>query len=373
MDKQREQTLFRHRDADKWGPVAGTPEQGSDVEALRTLAGGIAHNFNNLNMGIQGNTSLMLFETDAHDPNYERLKTIEALVRRGSILISQLLGYAGEGRCRVRPIALNRLAKETLKTFGKTEKPIRVQLELAEDLFKIEADENQIAQVLLNLYANAADAMSRGGDLYVRTMNVTHKEMAGKAYKPRPGKYVVFIVTDTGTGMDKETMARIFEPFFSTKPVGQGMGLGLASVYGIVKAQGGYIDVDSEVGRGTSFKIYLPAHSKGSRCAKELSEKVVVNGKPCVPGNKPMTPQVPRQILSNKVCGRAEGPISVIEASPQQAAGNLHRKDDNSLDIRSLTPQPAKHCRQAEPTGNALAYAAQPGPEVRASRNDSAL
>ena len=259
MGKQREQILFEHGEPTKWAPVPTTPEQGSHMEALRTLAGGIAHNFNNLNMGIQGNTSLMLFETDSGDPNYERLKTIEALVHRGSILISRLLGYAGEGTFRLRPLALNRLVKDTLNAFSKAEKRIRVHAELAEDLLKILADHNQIAEVLLNLYANAADAMSRGGELSVKTMNVTHLEMAGKAHKPKPGKYVALIVTDTGIGIDKETMTRIFEPFFSTKPMDKGMGLGLASVYGIVKKQGGYIDVDSEVGHGTTFKIYLPA------------------------------------------------------------------------------------------------------------------
>jgi len=321
MDKQREETLFEYRGPDKWRPVASARKQGSSMEALRALAGGIAHNFNNLNMGIQGNTSLMLFETDSHDPNYERLKTIEGLIQRGSILINQLLGYAGEGRCRVRPIALNRLVQETLNTFGKAEKRIRVRLELAEDLSKIEADQNQIAQVLLNLYANAADAMSQGGDLYIRTMNVTHRGITDKAYKPRPGKYVLFMVTDTGIGMDKETMTRIFEPFFSTKPADKGMGLGLASVYGIVKTQGGHIEVDSEVGRGTTFNIYLPAHSKGSRCAKELSEKVVVNGKPCAIGNKAVIPRVPRQTAKSTACGPAEGQMSVIEPASRVGTG----------------------------------------------------
>ncbi|MDY6950747.1 MAG: ATP-binding protein [Thermodesulfobacteriota bacterium] len=298
MEKQREQTLFEYRTPHKWTSLPRTAEEGTHMEALRTLAGGIAHNFNNLNMGIQGNTSLMLFETDSHDPNYERLKTIETLVHRGSLLITQLLGYAGEGRCRLRPVALNRSVKNTLSTFCRAEKGIRIHLELAEELFTIEADQNQMAEVLLNLYANAADAMPQGGVLTIRTLNVTHRQIARNAHRARRGEYVALIVTDSGIGMDEETMARIFEPFFSTKPVGQGMGLGLASVYGIVKTQGGYIDVDSEVGRGTAFKIYLPAQcSKATGTEKPPAKVVVLNGNPMSLDNKPVTSPVPRQCV----------------------------------------------------------------------------
>jgi two-component system cell cycle sensor histidine kinase/response regulator CckA len=229
------------------------------MEALGTLAGGIAHNFNNLLTAIMGNTSLMLLGTDADHPSYENLKNIEKLVESGAKLTKQLLGYAREGSYEVRPISLNQVVKNTAETFATTRKDITVHQELAGDLLGIRADQGQAEQVLLNLYVNAADAMPGGGDLFLKTMNVTDRDMKGKPYRPRPGAYVLLRVRDTGIGMDKETMQRVFDPFFTTKGMGRGTGLGLASVYGIVKAHGGYIDVDSEKGRGSTFYLYFPA------------------------------------------------------------------------------------------------------------------
>ncbi|NIO20315.1 MAG: hybrid sensor histidine kinase/response regulator, partial [Candidatus Aenigmarchaeota archaeon] len=148
--------------------------------------------------------------------------------------------------------------EETSDTFGRTRKEFTIHKDLNEDLFAIEADEGQIEQILLNLYVNAADAMPDGGDLILKTMNTTHEDMKDKPYDPKPGKYVKLIVKDTGEGIDKKTMERIFEPFFTTKEMGKGTGLGLASVYGIIKGHGGYINVDSEKRHGSTFTIYLP-------------------------------------------------------------------------------------------------------------------
>jgi len=237
-------------------------QQAQKMEALGTLAGGIADNFNNLLMGIMGNASLMVSVTDSAHPNYEKLKNIEKLVDSGSKLTQQLLGYAREGRYEIIPLSLNQLMKETSDTFRATKKEIRVHRELAGNLFPIDADQGQIEQVLLNLYVNAADAMPGGGDLFLKTINVTDKDMKGRPYKPKPGNYVLLTVRDTGTGMDKRTTERVFDPFFSTKGLGKGTGLGLASVYGIIKAHGGYIDVESKKGSGTTFKIYLPGAEK---------------------------------------------------------------------------------------------------------------
>jgi two-component system cell cycle sensor histidine kinase/response regulator CckA len=229
------------------------------MEALGTLAGGIAHNFNNLLMGIQGNASLILLETDPAHPNYNRLKGIEQSVQSGSNLTSQLLSYAREEKYEIRPLNINHLLEETSKTFAATKREIRVHRDLWEGIQGILADQGQIEQVLLNLYINAADAMPRGGDLFLKTVNATHKDMSGKPYKVKHGDYILVTVRDTGVGMDEETMERIFEPFFTTKGLAKGTGLGLASVYGIIKAHGGYIEVDSHKGGGTTFSIYLPA------------------------------------------------------------------------------------------------------------------
>jgi len=243
--------------------------QAQRMEAIGTLAGGIAHDFNNLLMGIGGNASLMLMEIDSGHSFYERLKTIEKLVQMGARLTSQLLGYARKGRYEVRPIDLNRLLEDTSEAFGRTRKEIEIRRDLSGDLFPVMGDQGQIEQVLYNLYVNAADAMPSGGFLFLRTKNVTHEEIKGKFYRPKPGTYALIEVTDTGIGRDEGTKDRIFEPFFTTKEMGRGTGLGLASVYGIIKGHGGYIEVESEKGRGSTFMIYLPA----SRAEEEVRER----------------------------------------------------------------------------------------------------
>ena len=238
-------------------------QQAQRFEALGTLAGGIAHDFNNLLMNIQGNTSLMLFEIDDSHPHYELLKNIEKQVKSGAQLTRQMLGYARKGKFNVKPLDLNQIVGESAETFRRTRKEITIVQELEEDLFSIAADQGQIEQVLLNLYVNASDAMPGGGTLFIKTKNETHLNIKGDRYNPKPGNYVQLTISDTGIGMDKETLERIFDPFFTTKEMGRGTGLGLASVYGIIKNHDGYIDVDSEKDRGTTFTIFLPATDKG--------------------------------------------------------------------------------------------------------------
>ncbi len=250
-------------------------QQAQKLEAVGTLAGGIAHDFNNLLMGIQGSVSLMLADIDSTHPYYERLKKIEKQIQSGARLTSHLLGYARKGKYEVKPVDLNQMLKEASETFGRTRKEVTIHRELAEGLLAIEADPGQIEQVLLNLFVNASDAMPGGGDLILKTMNVTHKDMKGKLYDPRPGKYVLLTVTDTGTGMDTETMERIFDPFFTTKEMGRGTGLGLASAYGIIKAHGGYIDIDSKKGQGATFSIYLPASERKVQEAVKTAEPFI--------------------------------------------------------------------------------------------------
>ncbi len=250
-------------------------QEAQKMEAIGTLAGGIAHDFNNLLMSIQGNISLMLLNIDSTHPHYKFLTTIQNEITNGAELTKQLLGYARKGRYYVQLININELVEKTAMSVGIARREISIHQELAGDLFAIEADQGQIQQVLLNLLVNAADAMPGGGDLILKTANVTDKDIKGKVYDPKPGDYVLLTITDTGTGMDKETIKRIFDPFFTTKEMGRGTGLGLASTYGIIKGHGGYIDVDSEPGRGTTFTIYLPATEKKVEKAAKPAEQMV--------------------------------------------------------------------------------------------------
>jgi PAS domain S-box-containing protein len=245
------------------------------MESIGTLAGGIAHNFNNLLMAIQGNTSLILLDTDSNNACHRYAKNIEKQVKQGSELTSQLLGYAREGRYEIKPINLNQLVQRTAHTFGEAKKEIRLHMKLTYGPYGIKADQGQIEQVLLNLYVNAADAMPGGGDLFLETRNVTHEEMGRKPYEPKPGNYILLKVRDTGRGIDEETRDRIFEPFFTTKGLATGKGLGLASAYGIIRAHGGYIDVESEEGQGTTFKVYLPATENHTIAVNDRSDEIL--------------------------------------------------------------------------------------------------
>jgi PAS domain S-box-containing protein len=249
--------------------------QALKIESIGTLAGGVAHDFNNLLMGILGNASLILMNTDPADPNYNRLKSIEKQVESGSKLTSQLLGYARKGKYELKTINLNQLVKDTSELFGRTRKDISIYLELLPDLLAVEADKGQIEQVLWNLYVNAADAMPGGGNFILKTFNADHKNMKSRLYVPRPCKYVMLTVTDTGIGMDNEIKERIFDPFFTTKEMGRGTGLGLASAYGIINGHDGYIDVESRKDEGTTFSIYLPASEKKIAKSVDIAEKLL--------------------------------------------------------------------------------------------------
>ncbi|MCX5812166.1 MAG: PAS domain S-box protein, partial [Proteobacteria bacterium] len=222
------------------------------MEAIGTLAGGIAHDFNNLLMGIQGYASLALLELDPSHPNYERLKRIEAQVQSGADLTRQLLGFARGGRYEVKTADMNDILEKSSSMFGRTKKEITIHRKYAKDLFTVEVDRGQMEQVFMNLYVNAWQAMRGGGEIYLETENVLLNDEQAFPYAVKPGNYIRISMTDTGTGMDEKTRERIFDPFFTTKEMGRGTGLGLATVYGIIKGHNGFINVDSSPGHGTT-------------------------------------------------------------------------------------------------------------------------
>jgi len=302
-------------------------QQAQKLEAIGTLAGGIAHDFNNLLMGIQGNVSLMLIDMDSTHRYYERLNTIEKQVHSGARLTSHLLGYARKGKYEIGPVNLNQLVEETAETFGRTRKEITINRELTEDLLVIEADAGQIEQVLLNLFVNAADAMPGGGDLILKTFNVTHDDMREKLYDPMPGNYALLTVTDTGAGMNKKTMERIFDPFFTTKERGRGTGLGLASAYGIIKGHCGYIDVESKKGHGTTFNVYLPASSKKVRKVVKAAERVTKGtGTALLVDDEDVVLEVGQDLLETMG-------YRVLTAKDGKEAVKAYRKNRDEIDI----------------------------------------
>ncbi len=250
-------------------------QQAHKMEAIGTLAGGIAHDFNNLLMGILGSTSLMLFNIKSNHPHYESLKNVEQHVQSGAKLTKQLLGIARGGKYEVKPTDLNRLLEKTSEMFSRTTKDIMVYTKYQTDIWPVEVDQSQIEQVLLNLYVNAWQAMPNGGDLYLQSENVFLDEEHLRLLSLKPGRCVRLTITDTGVGMDEATVQRIFDPFFTTKEMGRGTGLGLASVYGIIKNHDGIIDVFSKKGEGATFTIYLPASDKQIIEEKETPREVL--------------------------------------------------------------------------------------------------
>jgi two-component system cell cycle sensor histidine kinase/response regulator CckA len=255
-------TLGIYRDITEKKRLEAQFQAAQRMEAMGTLAGGIAHNFNNLLMAIQGNASLMLLEKASEHPDYERLKSIEQAVRSGAELTRQLIGFAMAGKYEVKPTDINELIERSSDMFGRTKRQITIHRKYQEGIWPVEVDQGQIEQALLNLYVNAWQAMPGGGELYLETENVTLDDKSVKPFDLKAGRYVKISVTDTGVGMDKTTQQRIFEPFFTTKEMGRGTGLGLASVYGIITNHGGIITVESKRGEGATFIIYLPASDK---------------------------------------------------------------------------------------------------------------
>jgi PAS domain S-box-containing protein len=232
--------------------------QSRKMESIGTLAGGLAHDFNNLLMGILGNISLMLVDTDPSNPHYDKLKNMEHLVQSGADINRQLLGFARGGKYESRITDINELIRRNAHMFGRTRKEIKMNIKLQENSWLVDVDQGQMEQVFLNLYVNAWQAMPGGGNLYIQTKNSELDAKRVDPYDVKPGKYLKISVTDTGEGMEPAVKERIFDPFFTTREMGRGTGLGLASVYGIVRNHGGFIEVYSEKGIGSNFNIFLP-------------------------------------------------------------------------------------------------------------------
>jgi two-component system cell cycle sensor histidine kinase/response regulator CckA len=228
-------------------------------ESIGTLAGSIAHDFNNILTGIQGELSMLAIELNDDARSCASIRDIVKLVDSGADLARQLLSLTHRAPPVVTALDLAGVVSRTSVLFGHTRKEIEIQLDLAPGLQAVLMDRTPMEQVLLNLLVNAAQAMPRGGQLFLHAENVELAESDVAPSGARPGRFVRLDVKDTGVGMNSATQARIFEPFFTTKAPGQGTGLGLASVQRIVKKQGGFISVQSEIGKGSTFSVFLVA------------------------------------------------------------------------------------------------------------------
>jgi len=241
------------------------------LEAIGRLSGGVAHDFNNLLGVIIGYSEALQRQIGKDDPVREAIDEIQNAGKRAALLTQQLLAFSRKQVLEPKVLDLNIVVFEVEKMLRRLiGEDIELKIVLRDGLGMVKADRGQIDQVILNLAVNARDAMLKGGRLMVETSNAVLDEADVNRFRyVVPGAYVLLRVTDTGCGMDAELQSHIFEPFFTTKEPGKGTGLGLATVYGVIKQSGGYIWVDSEVGKGTAFKIYLPRVEESREIAME--------------------------------------------------------------------------------------------------------
>jgi PAS domain S-box-containing protein len=230
------------------------------MEAVGRLAGGVAHDFNNLLGVITGYSELLRGNLEEGHPGIRRLEQIEKAAYRAAALTKQLLAFSRKEVIQPRIVDMNAIVQDLEKMLERLiGEDVELAISLGDEVGKIRADEGQVEQVIANLVVNARDAMPRGGRLILETRNTYFDEIYARSHaEVAPGAYVMLAVSDTGHGMDAQTLSRIFEPFFTTKEAGKGTGLGLATVFGIVKQSRGHITVYSELGHGTTFKVYFP-------------------------------------------------------------------------------------------------------------------
>jgi two-component system, cell cycle sensor histidine kinase and response regulator CckA len=255
--------------------------QAQKMEAIGTLAGGISHDFNNLLQAILGYTQILLLDKDETHPDTDKLEEIEKAAHRASGLIKRLLAFGRKVEIESKPVDIHRVIQQVETLLKRTiPKMIEIELRLSDPVLTAVADAGQLEQVLLNIGVNARDAMPEGGTLIFEAGHVDPDEEFRKInLNGDAGRYIMLSITDTGHGICEDILERIFDPFFTTKQPGQGTGLGLAMAYGIIKNHRGHITCQSQPGKGTTFKIYLPAADTIAEPENKVSENSIEKGR----------------------------------------------------------------------------------------------
>jgi PAS domain S-box-containing protein len=296
-------TVQRRAEADR-NRLQAQLQQSQKMESVGRLAGGVAHDFNNMISAILGNAELALADIDEHDPLREHLEEIVRAAQRSADLTRQLLAFARRQAARPRVLDLNEVVENMLKMLQRLiGEDIDLNWRPGSKLWPVNMDPSQVDQILANLVVNARDAINGVGKLFIETSNVVLDSMYADQHAGfLPGEYVNLTVTDSGAGMDSATIAQIFEPFFTTKELHQGTGLGLATVYGVVKQNDGFINVYSELGKGSSFKVYFPRVRETTPSKLEIDPSAAIIGGTetlLVIEDEPAIRNVVNRVLSN--------------------------------------------------------------------------
>lgn len=304
--------------------------QAQKIDSIGDLAGGVAHDFNNILSSILGSASIMRRRMSPKGKWYKYVDMIEAASRRGAALTRQLLTFARRDHVRVRPVDVHSILDETLRLFERSvSKSIAIKKAYAEDLAIMNGDEGQLQQAFLNLFINARDAMPEGGTLTVETNYADlHEDTAALYEQGKSGTYLKVVIGDTGIGMDRRVLQRIFEPFFTTKDSGKGTGLGLSVVYGVVHGHGGFIHVESKEGVGTTFVLFLPRLTSEKRTRREPRQQKLRGGAETILLVDDEPPVC--EIASDMLMGLG---YKVIVAEGGEKALSLYRQQKSRIDL----------------------------------------
>jgi len=299
------------------------------MESIGTLAGGIAHDFNNLLGGILGYASLLLSDMPKDHPYYNDIRSIAETAKRAADLTNRLLGFARGGKYQVTSIYVNKVIEDIVAILLRmVDGLITIETSLEPNIWPLKGDFQQIYQALLNICLNGVEAMPEGGKLTITTSNVVlNASVSQTQLGVVPGDYVKITISDTGIGMDKNTKLRIFEPFFTTKQTGEGAGLGLAMVYGVIKNHGGSISVDSELGKGTKVTVFFPRSIEGkSKETQQGASSYEKSNRILLVDDEKVIREVARRMLE-------KGGFNVLTARNGREAVDIYKKNKENIGL----------------------------------------